>query len=137
MFLLQNQSRSRRAFNALACVLVGLQLGAFFHVAAGDHVLCAEHGEWVDAHSDGLSGHAVAAPAGKEARLQSGTAVAAAGDHQHCTAFFHRRGAAPPVAAMARASAAVASEAIRPADLVAPHRSVLFVAPKQSPPARA
>jgi hypothetical protein len=137
MFLLQNQTRRRRAFSALACVLVGLQLGAFFHVAAGDHVLCAEHGEWVDAHSDGLTAHTVAVPAGEEARLQTGTAPVASGEHQHCSAFFHRRGATPPASATARASVLPGVEAIQPAVAIAPHRCILFVAPKQSPPARA
>jgi hypothetical protein len=136
MVLLQNTTRRRRAFSALACVLAGLQLGAFFHVAVGEHVLCAEHGEWVDAHSD-ASPDAVVAHAGEEAQVRAGAALAAAGEHQHCSAFFHRRGSTPPGSARAEAPIVQSCDAVGAVVAFAPHRSVLFVAPKQSPPARA
>lgn len=119
----------------LALLMAALLLGDVFrglHLLHARHVLCAEHGELVDAEdvgtaSPGAAGHAEALPGDGDGH-----------HHEHCGLS-----AAPARSAHLCVASATASVVPRPVSTllraghvhVAATRAVLTYAPKQSPPA--
>jgi hypothetical protein len=122
-----------RGTRALAFALVAVQLAGFVHVATASHVLCAEHGEWVDARPDTVAAPRTSPAAEPEILADESPALAA--DHEHCAALFHRSGALPSVPRTDVVAVLSFSSVAAQPDHAAHLRPALTFAPKQSPPA--
>jgi hypothetical protein len=108
------------------------QVGSYVHLASGDHVTCAEHGELVEvAHA--------ASPKGPPERKSGSTFVAASSEthgHEHCLVAPHRRDHVAQSLArsgITSAHAPVIAQRLQALAPPAPIRLILL-APKSSPP---
>lgn len=123
---------SRTPLAVLASLTLVLQLAGLAHEALAPHVVCAEHGEWVD-------GDAGASPAraAVDAFASAADQLAHASGHEHCAVVAHRRAPSRTSASAVVATSAVVAPGALPLDAASAlgGLSPLDVAPKASPPA--
>jgi len=122
--------RSRTSLALLASLTLATQLAGLAHEALVRHVVCAEHGEWIDGDSS--------APATNVDAIASvSDQLTHAGGHDHCAVVAHRRAPSRTSASAVVTTAAVVVAGKQQLDVGAALGSLepLDVAPKASPPA--
>ena len=123
---------SRTPLAVIASLTLVLQLVGLAHEALAPHVVCAEHGDWVE----GTTPSAATAPADSADAIGQAGAVSNGPSHEHCAVLAHRRGAARTEARRSTPVVTLHAARIPVADGVVGLGGLepLDVAPKASPP---